>query len=44
MLVPVPNAQQRSVRETIEAVEEFCKGNSLDGLTIRQMIEEGRRW
>ena len=43
MLVPVPSAQQRSVREAIEAIEEIRKDNSLDGLTIRQMVEEGRR-
>lgn len=44
MLVPMPDAQRRSVRETIDAIEEFRQGNSLDGLSIRQMIQEGRRW
>lgn len=44
MLVPVSNTPRRSVRETIAAIEQFRQGNSLDGLTIRQMIEEGQRW
>ena len=44
MLVPVPTAQRRSVRETIEAIEQFRQGNSLGSMTVREMIEEGRRW
>jgi prevent-host-death family protein len=41
-LVPAPDLRCRSVAETIEALREFRKGNRLDGLTIRELIEEGR--
>jgi prevent-host-death family protein len=41
-LVPV-GGRRRSVRETIEAIEEFRKGHALGDLTIRELIEEGRR-
>ncbi len=32
-----------SVDEVIAAIREFRKGNRLDGITIRELIEEGRR-
>ncbi len=35
--------RRRSVRETIEAIEAFRQGHTLGGLTIRELIEEGRR-
>ena len=41
-LVPV-SGRRRSVRETIEAIEEFRKGHTLGDITIRELIEEGRR-
>lgn len=41
-LVPV-GGRRRSVQETIEAIEEFRKGHTLGDLTIRELIEEGRR-
>jgi prevent-host-death family protein len=34
---------RRSLDETIAAMREFRKGNRLDGLTIRELIEEGRK-
>ena len=43
MLVPVETKTQRTVAETIEEILEFRKHHKLDGLTIRQLIEEGRR-
>ena len=44
MLVPVEQTKrQRSVSEAIEEILEFRKHHKLDGLTIRQLIEEGRR-
>ncbi len=44
MLVPVESAgRQRSVSDAIEEILEFRKHHKLDGLTIRQLIEEGRR-
>jgi len=41
-LVPL-RGRRRTVAEAIEAMREFRKGNRLDGLTIRELIEEGRR-
>ncbi len=43
-LVPVPAARKRSVREAIEAMEAFREKHTLGGLTIREMIDEGRRF
>ena len=34
---------RRGLDETIAAMREFRKGNRLDGLTIRELIEEGRK-
>jgi prevent-host-death family protein len=41
-VVPI-RGRQRSVHETIEAIREFRKGHRLDGITVRELIEEGRR-
>ena len=41
-LVPV-GPQRRTVGEAIDAIREFRKGNRLDGLPIRALIEEGRK-
>jgi prevent-host-death family protein len=41
-LVPVCG-RRRSVKEAIAAIREFRKGHRLDGVTIRELIEEGRR-
>ena len=43
MLVPASGVQKPDVRETINAMLEARKGCRLDGLSIREMIEEGRR-
>lgn len=42
-LQPVAPKRERPVREVIEELRRFRKGNRLAGLTIREMIEEGRR-
>lgn len=43
-LVPVEKSgRQRTVSEAIEEILEFRKHHKLDGLTIRELIEEGRR-
>ncbi len=44
MLVPAPEAQQKNIKEVIEALREFRRGKTLEGLTIRQLIDEGRRF
>ncbi|MBA2617711.1 MAG: type II toxin-antitoxin system prevent-host-death family antitoxin [Rubrobacter sp.] len=44
VLVPPPEKKRRSTREVIEELREFRKGVRLgDDLTIRDLIEEGRR-
>lgn len=42
-LVPAARPGKLSRRQAIEAMQEFGKGRKLDGLSIREMIEEGRR-
>ncbi|HEX5368948.1 MAG TPA: type II toxin-antitoxin system prevent-host-death family antitoxin [Dehalococcoidia bacterium] len=42
-LVPV-RANRMTVDEAIEAMREFGKRHSLDGLTIRELIDEGRKY
>ena len=44
MLVPVEETEKRQVDDAIEELLAFGKGRSLNGLTIREMIEEGRRF
>jgi prevent-host-death family protein len=41
-LVPV-RERRRTVRETIEEIREFRKAHPLRGLTVRELIEEGRK-
>ncbi|MEN6355798.1 MAG: type II toxin-antitoxin system prevent-host-death family antitoxin [Armatimonadota bacterium] len=44
MLVPMERTKQ-DVRAAIEAMKEFGKGRRLpEGMSIRDMIEEGRRY
>ena len=42
-LQPANGAKMMPVRETIEQLKQFRNGHRLDGLSIRSMIEEGRR-
>ena len=37
-------SRQRTVAEAIEAIRELRKGNRLNGLRIKDLIEEGRRY
>jgi prevent-host-death family protein len=41
-LVPV-RGRQRSVKEAIAAIREFRKGHTLGDVSIKELIEEGRR-
>ncbi len=43
VLQPVDRSKNIPVAETIAALKEFQEGRRLDGLSIREMIEEGRR-
>lgn len=42
-LVPVDRGRQRDVRAVIEELKKFRKGHTLEGLSVRDMIDEGRR-
>jgi len=43
-LIPASDERRRRVAESIAKLQEFSKGHKLDGMTIRQLIEEGRRY
>lgn len=42
-LVPVTPTSSRQIRETITKLKEFSKGQTLGGLKIKDLINEGRR-
>lgn len=42
VLVP-PAAEKPDVRKVIEEFKNFAKGRSLGGISIRELIDEGRR-
>jgi prevent-host-death family protein len=43
-LVPEPAAEVPDVHSVIAQVREFRKGRKLKGVTIRELVEEGRRY
>jgi len=43
LLVPVPSTQKPDVREVISQLRELRRGITLGDLSLREMIEEGRR-
>jgi prevent-host-death family protein len=43
-LVPVGDPRQADIASTVEKIKQFRKGKRLDGLTIRELIDEGRRF
>jgi prevent-host-death family protein len=43
-LVPTPPAQKRDRAEVIRDLLEFGRGRKLEGASIRNMIDEGRRF
>ena len=42
LLVPVPTMQKPDAREVIRQLREFRRGITLGGLSVREMIAEGR--
>ena len=42
-LQPVAPSNRRPTRDTIDELKQFRSGVRLDGLSLRDMIEEGRR-
>jgi prevent-host-death family protein len=43
-LSPAPGSSKKRVEEAIAALKEFSKGKTLGGITIRELVEEGRRY
>lgn len=43
-LLPTATKPKPDVRAAVEAMKQFRKGRTLGGLSIREMIEEGRRF
>ena len=44
ILVPPDTEPARDVEALMERMREFRKGNRLNGLSIRELIDEGRRF
>ena len=44
MLVPVENSRKVDIHSVIEEMKKFRRGHKLGKLTIREMIEEGRKY
>lgn len=42
-IVPVERERKRPVEDVIEDIREFRKGKKLGDLSLREMIEEGRK-
>jgi prevent-host-death family protein len=42
-LIPVAGASHERIRVTIARLKEFCQGQTLGGVSIRELREEGRR-
>lgn len=42
-LVPVEQFRRRDVRAVIQELKKFRRGHTLEGLEVREMINEGRR-
>lgn len=43
MLVPVVSVVKPDIHAVIDELKTFAKGHTTGGMTIREMIEEGRR-
>lgn len=43
-LVPIGRPPAAHIREAIEGLRDFQRAHSLQGLSVRQLIEEGRRF
>ena len=44
VMEPVDRPDRARIREAIEQIKKHSEGRSLGGLTIRELIEEGRRY
>ena len=43
-LIPLRKRNPEKIRAAIDDLKEFQKTHSLDGMSIRQLIEEGRKY
>lgn len=43
LLLPATDVDRRRVEETIEALKEFRRGKRLGPVTLRELIDDGRR-
>lgn len=43
-LIPFRRSDKEAVRAAIEGLKEFQRTHRLDGLSVRDLIEEGRRY
>jgi prevent-host-death family protein len=43
-LVPAEESEAKDLKQTVREIREIRKGASLKGLTIRELINEGRRY
>jgi len=43
-LVPSDEGEAKDLKETVREIREIRKGASLKGLTVRELINEGRRF
>lgn len=43
LLLPATDVDRRRVEETIEALKEFRRGKRLRPVTLRELIDDGRR-
>jgi len=44
VLAPAPNRRRKDPRKVAERIRALRRGARLEGVTIRQLIEEGRRY
>ena len=43
-LIPVRTSDSETVRTAIEGLRSFQQRHTLDGLSVRELVEEGRRY
>ena len=43
MLIPVEHEPKLDRKAAVEAMKAFSKGRRLDGISVRELIEEGRK-
>jgi prevent-host-death family protein len=44
VLVPARSLKKRNIGDLIQEIREFRRGHTLEGMSLREMIDEGRRF